>query len=88
MTLEEHAHLIHLILSRWTSNHYNARLERLNGIFQAARARARGYRNIFNLHDHDLLHRRTTGGTHQAPQLTTKNKKKPKAPPTATTLAP
>ena len=44
MTLEEHAHLI---LSRWTSNHSNARLEGLNGIFQAARARARGYRNVF-----------------------------------------
>ncbi|CAO0821465.1 hypothetical protein DFAR_2360011 [Desulfarculales bacterium] len=46
MTLEEHAHLIHLILSRWTSNHSNARLERLNGILQAARAKARGYRNV------------------------------------------
>ena len=44
MTLEEHAHLI---LSRWASNHSNARLEGLNGIFQAARARARGYRNVF-----------------------------------------
>ena len=44
MTLVEHAHLI---LSRWTSNHSNARLEELNGIFQAARARARGYRNAF-----------------------------------------
>ncbi|CAO0824539.1 hypothetical protein DFAR_710002 [Desulfarculales bacterium] len=37
----------HLILSRWTSNHSNARLEELNGIFQAARARVRGYRNVF-----------------------------------------
>ncbi|CAO0821668.1 hypothetical protein DFAR_2550002 [Desulfarculales bacterium] len=44
MTLEEHANLI---LSRWTSNHSNARLERLNGIFQAARVRARDYRNVF-----------------------------------------
>jgi transposase len=44
MTLEEHAPLI---LRRWTSNHSNARLEGLNGIFQAARARARGYRNVF-----------------------------------------
>ncbi|CAO0820041.1 hypothetical protein DFAR_1310024 [Desulfarculales bacterium] len=44
MTLEEHAHLI---LSRWTSNHSNARLEGLNDIFQAARASARGYRNVF-----------------------------------------
>ncbi|CAO0823047.1 hypothetical protein DFAR_3460026 [Desulfarculales bacterium] len=42
--LEEHAHLI---LSRWASNHYNARLEGLNGTFQAAKARARGYRNVF-----------------------------------------
>jgi transposase len=33
------------ILQRWTSAHSNARLEALNGIFQAARARARGYRN-------------------------------------------
>jgi transposase len=42
-TLEEH---IPLILERWASNHSNARLEGLNGIFQAARARARGYRNV------------------------------------------
>ncbi len=33
------------ILRRWTSTHSNARLEALNGIFKAARARARGYRN-------------------------------------------
>jgi len=33
------------ILQRWTSTHANARLEGLNGLFQAARARARGYRN-------------------------------------------
>jgi len=33
------------ILERWTSNHNNARMEGLNGIFKAARARARGYRN-------------------------------------------
>ena len=33
------------IVQRWTSSHSNARLEGLNGIFQAARARARGYRN-------------------------------------------
>jgi transposase len=32
------------ILQRWTSAH-SARLEGLNGLFQAARARARGYRN-------------------------------------------
>ena len=33
------------ILQRWTSSHSTARLEGLNGLFQAARARARGYRN-------------------------------------------
>jgi transposase len=33
------------IVQRWRSSHSNARLEALNGIFQAARARARGYRN-------------------------------------------
>ena len=33
------------ILQRWSSSHSNARLEGLNGLFQAARARARGYRN-------------------------------------------
>lgn len=33
------------ILQRWTSTHNNARMEGLNGLFQAARARARGYRN-------------------------------------------
>ncbi len=36
---------IERILRRWTSRHSNARLEGLNGLFQAARARARGYRN-------------------------------------------
>ncbi|CAO0822643.1 hypothetical protein DFAR_3200004 [Desulfarculales bacterium] len=35
------------ILNHWTSNHSNARLEELNGIFQAVRARARGYHNVF-----------------------------------------
>ncbi|CAO0820396.1 hypothetical protein DFAR_3990035 [Desulfarculales bacterium] len=44
MPLEEHAHLI---LSRWTFNHSNARLEGLNGILQATMAKARSYRNIF-----------------------------------------
>jgi transposase len=34
------------ILERWTSTYSNARLEALNGIFKAARARARGYRNV------------------------------------------
>jgi len=33
------------ILERWRSDHSNPRLEGLNGLFQAARARARGYRN-------------------------------------------
>jgi transposase len=42
ITLEEHAEMI---LQRWASTYSNARLEGLNGIFQAARARARGYRN-------------------------------------------
>ncbi|MDJ0942245.1 MAG: transposase [Kiloniellales bacterium] len=32
-------------LPRWTSTHNIARIEGLNGLFQAARARARGYRN-------------------------------------------
>jgi transposase len=36
------------ILHRWNSRHSNARLEGLNGLFQAARARARGYRNVAN----------------------------------------
>lgn len=33
------------ILARWDSGHSNARIEALNGIFQAAKCRARGYRN-------------------------------------------
>jgi transposase len=33
------------IIRRWHSGHSNARLEALNGLFQAARARARGYRS-------------------------------------------
>ncbi len=41
-TFERH---LGCILQRWTSTHANARLEGLNGLFQAARARARGYRN-------------------------------------------
>ncbi|CAO0824443.1 hypothetical protein DFAR_630082 [Desulfarculales bacterium] len=32
---------------RWTSNHSNTRLKGLNGIFQAVRARIRGYRKVF-----------------------------------------
>ena len=41
-TFEKH---LDRILQRWSSTHSNARLEGLNGLFQAARARARGYRN-------------------------------------------
>ncbi|MBL0378701.1 MAG: transposase [Desulfofustis sp. PB-SRB1] len=33
------------IEARWQSQHSTARLEGLNSLFQAARARARGYRN-------------------------------------------
>jgi len=42
-TVEKHQERI---LQRWTSTYNNARLEALNGIFKAARARARGYRNV------------------------------------------
>jgi len=41
-TLQAH---IPLILQRWASTYSNARMEGLNSLFQAARARARGYRN-------------------------------------------
>jgi len=41
-TVEKHKPAI---LSRWRSGHSNARLEGLNSLFQAAKARARGYRN-------------------------------------------
>ncbi len=41
-TFEKH---LECILQRWTSTHTNARMEGLNVLFQAARARARGYRN-------------------------------------------
>lgn len=33
------------VVRRWTSTYTNARMEGLNSLFQAARARARGYRN-------------------------------------------
>ncbi len=33
------------VVRRWTSTHTNARLEGLNSLFQAVRARARGYRD-------------------------------------------
>jgi transposase len=36
------------ILHRWHSLHNNARLEGFNGLFQAARARISGYRNVEN----------------------------------------
>jgi len=41
-TIEKHRDAI---LARWNSGHSNARIEALNGIFQAAKCRARGYRN-------------------------------------------
>ena len=41
-TVEKHRERI---LERWVSAHSNARMEGFNGLFQAARARARGYRN-------------------------------------------
>jgi len=34
------------ILARWGNDYTNALLEGMNGLFQAARARARGYRNV------------------------------------------
>ena len=44
-TLERHKERI---LNRWGNDFTNARLESLNSIFQAARKRARGYRNVEN----------------------------------------
>lgn len=41
-TLAKHAEQV---VRRWTSTYTNARMEGLNSLFQAARARARGYRN-------------------------------------------
>jgi transposase len=41
-TVEKHRQAI---VARWQSDHSNARLEGLNSIFQASKARARGYRN-------------------------------------------
>ena len=41
-TLTNHAERV---VRRWTSTYTNARIEGLNSLFQAARARARGYRN-------------------------------------------
>jgi transposase len=42
-TVEKHSERI---LRRWASTFSNARMEALNGIFQAARGKARGYRNV------------------------------------------
>jgi len=44
-TLERHAEQV---VRRWISGLTNARLEGMNGLFQAARSRARGYRNATN----------------------------------------
>jgi transposase len=44
-TLERHADAV---VRRWISGLTNARLEGMNGLFQAARSRARGYRNKAN----------------------------------------
>ncbi len=44
-TLEKHADRV---VRRWTSTLTNARLEGMNSLFQAARSRARGYRNTDN----------------------------------------
>ncbi|WP_024952753.1 ISL3 family transposase [Cobetia crustatorum] len=44
-TLERHADQV---VRRWYSGLTNARLEGMNGLFQAARSRARGYRNESN----------------------------------------
>jgi transposase len=44
-TLERHADAV---VRRWLSGLTNARLEGMNGLFQAARSRARGYRNEAN----------------------------------------
>ncbi|MCW7551646.1 ISL3 family transposase [Endozoicomonas gorgoniicola] len=41
-TVESHADKI---IQRWSSTYTNARMEGLNSLFQAARSRARGYRN-------------------------------------------
>ena len=44
-TLERHPDAV---VRRWLSGLTNARLEGMNGLFQAARSRARGYRNEAN----------------------------------------
>ena len=45
-SLERHAEQV---VSRWISGLTNARLRGMNGLFQAARSRAGGYRNEANL---------------------------------------
>lgn len=45
-TLERHTEQV---VRRWISGLTNARLEGINGLFQTARSRARGYRNEANL---------------------------------------
>ncbi len=57
-TVEAHSQRI---LHRWTSAHSNARLEGLNGLFQVARARARGYRSVTTFRHHHLPDCRTAG---------------------------
>ena len=59
-TFEKH---LERILARWRSWHTNARLEGLNGLFQAARARARGYRNVANFITMIYLIAAPIGGT-------------------------
>ncbi|MCW4149211.1 transposase [Halomonas sp. 18H] len=44
-TLERHTEQV---VRRWITGLTNARLEGMNGLFQAARPRARGYRNEVN----------------------------------------
>lgn len=44
-TLERHAEQV---ARRWVSSLTSARLEGMNGLSQAARSRARGYRNVTN----------------------------------------
>ncbi len=55
-TLQTHSHRI---LQRWTSTYSNARMEGLNSLFQAARSRARGYRNTQTFSTMIYLHRST-----------------------------
>lgn len=65
------------ILYRWSSWHTNARLEGLNGLFQAARARARGYRKCLEFHHDDLPHRRSHWRHHRRLGKSTLNDEEP-----------